>query len=165
MLYAGESDRKEGEDIPLLHPVDIHQTFLCQSRGRNISIGALFHSQTHLNRPDSSNSNSRKLFLSSLYFHIKNGTFDLGKYASASDTYGVAVNLRGAVTAPVSTSERHIDKIAVSRVSPVSDDCINRRYYYSRRLFVDLVLEGPVDSWDENIVDWRKDVELEDGRR
>ena len=89
MLYAGESDRKEGKDFPLfhLHTMSIfNKRFSASSRARHTLIHVLFPSKTHLNRADSSNSNSRKLFLSSLYFHIQNGTFDLGKFVSAFDT-------------------------------------------------------------------------------
>jgi len=32
--------------------------------------------------------------------------------------------------------------------------------YYGWRLFVDRVLGGPADRWDENGVDWRNDVGL-----
>ena len=94
--------------IPFSHHVDIHQTFLCQSRGRLIFIGDLFAPQPISTAQLTPTQNSGELFLSSFYFfHTQNGAFDLGNF-SVSDIYGVSVYLPGRSTAPGSTPERRV---------------------------------------------------------
>jgi len=51
-----------------------------------------------------------------------------GTFVSASDIYGVTVEIRGAFTALVSTSKRRVGEIKVRRVCPVADDYINRGF-------------------------------------
>ena len=65
--------------------------------------------------------------------------------------YDVAVDLRGAFTALVSTSKRRIGEGDYPFSPKIVFAC-----YYRWRLFVGLVLGGPADRWDESGVVWRR---------